>query len=42
LTALATRRMFETSRSCHTAPLHIVRCGAASEWRSRASFRQHP
>src|SRR5690349_12928059 len=28
LTAITTRRIFEISRSCRMAPLHIVRCGA--------------
>ena len=42
LTALAARRMFETSRTCRTARPPHRPMWSASEGRSRASFRQHP
>jgi hypothetical protein len=40
LTALATRRMLKSSRSCHTAPLHVARREALRVDAPRASTRR--
>ena len=42
LTALATRRMLKSSRSCHTAPLHVARREALRVDAPRALTRRQP